>query len=184
MTTLIIAILYALMFGESTAARQRRLKADCEKHLVYIYSALQTYATDHQGAFPVSKGAKASEVPLSLLIPRYTTVTMHFICPGQGKSTLPEAAPFADRRISYAYYMGQSANSGSDQPLLSDAQANAERKKTGDILFSLDGKKPANNHRKHGGMVLFCDGHAQSSGSRAAFDLSFPTNVVLLNPKP
>jgi hypothetical protein len=32
--------------------------------------------------------------------------------------------------------------------------------------------------------VLFSDGHVEMSPSAAAFSLDYPTNVILLNPKP
>jgi len=183
-TLAIVIVMYTMLLSKSSANKQRQLKADCAQNLSYVYSALQTYANDHQGAFPVVKTATSSEEPLSVLVPKYTTVTAKFICPGQGASSLPDAKPFADRRISYAYYMGQAATQGADQPLLSDAQINTRPKPKGDQLFSSDGKKPANNHHKFGGVVLFCDGAAQTTGAKAAFDLPLATNVVLLNPKP
>jgi prepilin-type processing-associated H-X9-DG protein len=57
-------------------------------------------------------------------------------------------------------------------------------KTPGQKVFSLDGKKPGNNHNKFGGNFLFCDGNVQYTPAQLAFALSSATNVVLLNPKP
>ncbi|MDB6021531.1 MAG: hypothetical protein JWQ04_1388, partial [Pedosphaera sp.] len=125
-----------------------------------------------------------SEPVLSMLVPRSTTGTEYFICPGGNDSALPEAQPFAERRISYAYYMGHTLKDGADQPLLSDRQVNTGPKLPGQPLFSADGKKPGANHNKYGGNIMFCDGNVQKSPALAAFSLTNAPNVVLLNPKP
>jgi prepilin-type processing-associated H-X9-DG protein len=161
-----------------------KMKDLCARNLRNVYTALQTYSRDHGDALPAVTNAITSEAPLSLLIPRYTTGTEFFICPGSGDKALPEATPFANRRISYAYYMGRKLSEGAGQPLMSDKQVNVAPKATGESLFSADGKKPGNNHHRYGGNVLFCDGSIQTSPSKSAFNLSFPTNVILLNPKP
>jgi prepilin-type processing-associated H-X9-DG protein len=121
---------------------------------------------------------------LSSLVPRYTTGTEFFTCPGSKDSKLPDAQPFETRKISYAYYMGHTVQEGADQPLLSDRQVNTNPKSTGQLLFSPDGKKPGNNHNRYGGNVMFCDGSAQSSPARSAFNLTNTPGVVLLNPRP
>ncbi len=134
-------------------------------NLQNIYVALKTYSLDNprSSRLPGFAGAQTSEPVLSQLIPRDTTGTEFFICPGGKDSLLPDAQPFADRKISYAYYMGRSLADGADQPLLSDRQVNTDPKLIGQPLFSADGKKPGNNHNKYGGNVMFCDGTVQMS---------------------
>src|SRR5436190_817585 len=53
-----------------------------------------------------------------------------------------------------------------------------------DGLFSLDGKKPGNNHHKYGGNFLFVDGRLEMSNAKAPFPLPLTNGVVLLNPRP
>jgi prepilin-type processing-associated H-X9-DG protein len=182
--TALILIMYVMLYSPSARAHQTKMKAVCARNLRNIYTALQTFDRDQGGRLPVVTNAVTSEAPLSLLIPRFTTGSEFFICPGSGDRALPDATPFADRRISYAYYMGRKLSEGAGQPLMSDKQVNAAPKTAGEPLFSPDGKKPGNNHHRYGGNVLFCDGSIQTSPARSAFSLSFPTNVILLNPKP
>jgi len=117
-------------------------------------------------------------------VPKYTTGTEFFICPGGKDKPLPSAQPFADKKISYAWYMGQALADGARAPLVSDAQVNTLPKTTGQLVFSLDGKKPGNNHNKFGGNVLFGDGNVQYTPAVLTFPLPLATNVILLNPKP
>jgi len=145
--------------------------------------ALSLYAAEHNGAFPLQSGATSSEGPLSQLVPRYTSDTSLFICPGSKHKALPGAQPFADRRISYAYYMGLTRNAGPETPLLSDAQVHLQPKRQGDALVSASGAAPGNNHRRFGGNVLFVDGHVETSGAVATRDLPVANGAVLLNPK-
>jgi prepilin-type processing-associated H-X9-DG protein len=97
---------------------------------------------------------------------------------------LPDARPFAGRKISYAYYMGHGANDGPEEPLLTDRQVNTRPKQTGDPLFSPDGEKPGANHNRYGGNVMFCDGAIKPSPAKSAFALTNGPTVTLLNPKP
>jgi len=163
---------------------QQRELANCQKNLQNIYVALNIYSADNKGAWPVFKGAETSEVPLSLLVPRSTTVTEMFICPGSKDPKLPEAESFAKRRISYAYYMGRAKTDGADALLVSDRQVNAFPKIKRQLIFSDTGKPPGANHSKSGGNLLYCDGQFKAVKPRASRDFLFPTNVVLLNPKP
>ena len=186
LTLSIILILFILMWGKTSAQKARQQLKVCERNLHDIQVALNVYALDRDGAFPSATNALTSEVPLSLLIPTSTSVTRPFICPATKDRPLPEAEPFADLRISYAYYMGRTQTGGtpSRDVLMSDRQVNTASKQRGDPVFSPDGKPPADNHREYGGNFLFVDGHVERGESRAAFDL--PTNgaVVLLNPRP
>jgi prepilin-type N-terminal cleavage/methylation domain-containing protein/prepilin-type processing-associated H-X9-DG protein len=180
----IIGIAYTIMFGAGSQNYQESRKAVCARNLQQLHSVLTVYAADHDGAFPALAGAKTSEAPLSLLFPKYCTDTDLFICPGTSDRPLPGAQPFANRKISYAYYMGLAAAASAEQPLLSDAQIDCEPKREGARLFSDTGKKPGANHREFGGSVLFCDGHVEDTPALAARDLRCPAGVILLNPKP
>jgi prepilin-type N-terminal cleavage/methylation domain-containing protein/prepilin-type processing-associated H-X9-DG protein len=182
--TAVIVVLFTLYFGGGSKAYQTKQIAACEKNLLNAYVALKTYAVDNNDKFPVLANAQTSEGPLSQLVPRYTTGTEFFTCPGCKDSKLPDAKPFADRKISYAYYMRRTVKEGADQPLMSDRQVNTNDKSPGQLLFSPDGKKPGANHNKYGGNVMFCDGNVQSSPAQSAFTLTNGPNVVLLNPKP
>ena len=180
----IIFIVFTLFLSAGSKSGQEKRLAACQVNLQSIYAALNTYAPDHNGAFPAVPGASNSEVPLSLLVPKYTTGTEFFICPGGSDKSLPQARPFTDRKISYAYYMGWTLTDGAGAPLMSDAQINTAPKAPGQPVFSLDGKKPGNNHNKFGGNFLFGDGNVQFSPARLTLTLPSATNVILLNPKP
>jgi prepilin-type N-terminal cleavage/methylation domain-containing protein len=164
----------------SSSARRKDL-AICQKNVQNIYLALSIYRDDN-GAFPSLKDAPDSAAALSLLIPKSTTVTEIFICPGSGDKALPEAEGFAHRRISYAYYMGRGSNDDPSDILLSDWQVNTGPKRAGGQIFSFDGKKPGNNHRADGGTLLSCGGAISECGPKAPRDLLFPATVQLLNP--
>jgi prepilin-type processing-associated H-X9-DG protein len=180
----LIIIMFTLYWGGGNRSYQTRQIANCEKNLEYIFVALKTYSVDNDGKFPFLANAQTSEPVLSQLVPRSTTRTEFFICPGGTDKALPDGKPFANRTISYAYYMGHNAAEGADQPLVSDRQVDTGSKLTGQIVFSPDGKKPGNNHNKYGGNVMFCDGSVRPTPAQAAFDLTNATNVVLLNPSP
>jgi len=180
----LILILYTILYSSSSKAYQTQQKELCARNLRNVYTALRVFAQDNQDVFPSATNALTSETPLSLLIPRYTTGTEFFICPGSGDKPLPDAVPFADRKISYAYYMGRKITDGAGRPVMSDKQINTLPKMAGQLVFSRDGKPPGNNHNKYGGNFLFCDGAIEASPAKSAFNLSPPTNVILLNPKP
>lgn len=180
----LIIVMFVMLWSRGSRSHQAQLKQLCAQNLQHQMLALQTYALEHTNIFPIQPGARSAEEPLSLLVPKYTTVTAHFICPGSKDRTLPEATSFKERRISYAYYMGQSSANGPDQPLVTDAQVNTQPKRLGQPLFATADQRPGNNHHRYGGNILFVDGHIDASPPAAAFDL-IPTNrVILLNPRP
>ncbi len=182
-TTTLILIMFVMLYGHSSSSHQRRQKLACQQNLQTIFIALQIYANDHDGLFPVRTNAQTSEEPLSLLVPRYTSVTEHFICPGSKDGRLPEGESFEKRKISYAYYMGRGV-ADSAEALMSDAQVNALPKIQGQPVFSIDGKKPGNNHHRYGGNLLFCDGRMEMIRAKAPISLLLTQGVVLLNPRP
>lgn len=183
-TVILILILSMIMMGRGMFSDQQRQLANCQKNLQNIYVALKIYSADNKEQYPCLKGSQTSEEPLSLLVPRSTTVTEMFICPGSTENKLPEGEPFAKRRISYAYYMGRAKEDSAGVALISDRQVNAFPKIERQLIFSPDGKPPGANHSKSGGNFLFCDGAIKATKPRAVRDLTFPTNVILLNPRP
>jgi prepilin-type processing-associated H-X9-DG protein len=182
-STTMIMILYVMWFGAGSKFGQTRRKAACATNLRQMQMALSLYATEHNGAYPVQAGTTSSEAPLSELVPRYTSDTSLFICPGSKHKALPGAQSFAERHISYAYYMGLTQNAPAGTPLISDAQVDLHAKRQGEALFSASGKAPGNNHRRFGGNVLFVDGHVETSDGAATRDLPIAIGAVLLNPK-
>lgn len=180
----IILIMFVMAYGPAQKSYQDKQLIVCQKNLQLIDVALKIYATDYHGSYPFLRGAATSEPPLSLLVPRCTTETAIFICPGSPDRPLPEAQSFVGRKISYAYYMGRTAQDGAEAMLLSDEQVDTRPRRAGDPIFSVSGKRPADNHRKFGGNVLFCDGHAEQLEALAPRDLLFTNPVVLLNPTP
>jgi len=180
----LMIILYFMLFSSGSRSYQRRQQSVCRQNLQFIHMALQMYAGDQANRYPATKGAATSEAPLSLLVPRYTARTDIFICPGSGHRKPPDAQPFTQRKISYAYLMGLTNDAPADQWLMSDAQAHLRPKDVGEVLFALEKKQAGNNHRQFGGNLLFCDGRTEFSPSLANSRLAVPTNSVPLNPKP
>ncbi len=165
----------------SSSARHKEL-AGCQRNLQKIYLALSIYRSDN-GDYPFVKSATTpGKAPLSLLVPKSTTVTEIFICPGSHDKPLAEGERFADRRISYAYYMGWATNDAPQEIVVTDWQIDNAPKKMGQPIFSVDGKKPGNNHYADGGNLLSLGGEVSSCGRKASRDLLFPPTVTLLNP--
>jgi prepilin-type N-terminal cleavage/methylation domain-containing protein len=182
---LVLAIMLVVLFLSSDGyfrerARQR-MKA-CAQNLAGQYVALQTYANDHDGRFPVLTNATSPSEPLSLLIPQYTTQTEFWICPASGDRALAPAKPFADRKISYAYYMGWRKSALPEAILSSDEQVDAGPKIAQQLAFSPDGKGPGSNHGKDGGNFLHADGSLGQSPSHASVAFPLPPDIKLLNP--
>ena len=181
-TVLIILVLTTMYWGGNSASRQKARLGTCQQNLQKIYIAMQIYANEHSAKFPAKTGAKLSEEPLDRLVPHYTSDTAAFICPASKDAQLPGGESFAKRKISYAYYMGRTSSDGASDALMSDRQVDTQSKSQNQALFSSDGKPPGNNHKKSGGNILFCDGHADRSDPRSSFSLVVTQGIVLLNP--
>jgi len=177
----LIAVLTTMYWGSGSGTRQKKLQAECQNNLQRLCTSMEIFANDHESRFPDAPGAKTSQEPLDLLVPRYTSDTSIFICPGSGDSALPAGEPIRKRKISYAYYMGWRLTDA-QEPLITDGQVDALPKVAGQQVFSSTGKPPGNNHGKNGGNVLFGDGHVARTPPNAAFALGLPKGVVLLNP--
>ena len=95
LVAVIIFILFTLSISPRSKSHQEKALAECQNHLQNIYAALRTFSGDNQAALPAVPGAETSETPLSLLVPKYTTGSEYFICPGGQDKALPEARPFA-----------------------------------------------------------------------------------------
>jgi prepilin-type N-terminal cleavage/methylation domain-containing protein/prepilin-type processing-associated H-X9-DG protein len=182
-TLALLVALYAMTMTRGAQSYQAKQKAKCQKNLQSIHLALGIYATDNKDVFPKVKGAASSEAPLSLLVPRSTTVTELFICPGSKDAKLPEGEPFAKGKVSYSYYMGLVPTNAAAQPLVTDWQTDVSPKRQGQRIFSGTGNPPGSNHDKYGGNLVFGDGHVEGSPPLATRDFLHPTNVVLLNPR-
>ena len=180
-TVTIILILSTLYFGPNTASKQQALKRVCQKNLEKVFVSMEIYANEHGGRFPQKAGARTSEEALETLVPKYTSDPSAFICPGSNDGPLPTGESFGSRKISYAYYMGRTSTN-SAQVLMTDRQVDALPKSAGQPVFSTTGKPPGNNHRKFGGNFLYSDGHTETSGATAPFDLVLTNGDVLLNP--
>lgn len=180
-TILIILILTTLYWGPNNSSRQRTLKANCQRNLQFVYTAMEVFANDHAGKFPAPAGARTSGEALEGLVPRYTSDTSVFICPGSKDSILPAGEALSKGKISYAYYSGLSITN-SASALVSDKQIDTSAKAAGQQAFSDTGKAPGNNHGKYGGNVLFCDGHVELSPAHVPFALPLGSGEVLLNP--
>jgi prepilin-type N-terminal cleavage/methylation domain-containing protein len=180
----LLLIMTTMMNSRLSGSHRRTARELCRKNLQEIFLTLTIYANDNQGAFPLLKTARSSEEPLSLLVPRSTTETAMFICPGSQDKALAEGEPFAQHRISYAFYMGRTTNNTASEAILTDWQVDNSPKTKGQPLFSPDGKKPGNNHHKDGGNLLLGSGEVVASGPKAARDLPLPPGITLLNPQP
>ncbi len=179
----LVIILMLLLLKPLAVKKANPALAGCQNNLQKIYIAMSIYQNDNKGAFPSWTGATSPSQPLSLLVPKSTTVTKLFICPGSKDLPLPEAESFAGRKISYAYYMGRDSGGNPGEILLTDAQVNPASKSAGQPLFSTDGLPPGNNHGKDGGFLLSVGGEVSSSTPLAARDLTFSKEVRLLNPQ-
>lgn len=179
----ILLFLASMLYSSGSRSKQDKDKAACERNLQKIYLALDIYSKENSGAMPSMPGALSSEAPLSQLVPRFTVASEAFICPGSDDKPLANGEPFADRRISYAYFMGR-RSSDPGGLLMSDRQVNTKPKAAGEQVFSDDGKAPGNNHHKYGGVYLLLDGRTETGGRTAGFAIALPANVTLLNPKP
>jgi len=179
----LILTMFVMTYGSRTRSRQQRQLQQCNRNLQSVFVALDIYANDHEGIFPVVTNAHSSEAALAGLVPRYTSTTSAFICPAAGDRELPNGESFERRRISYAYYMGRRRTDGAE-PLMTDEQVDALPKIKGRPLFSTNGKSPGNNHKNGGGNLLFADGRVEKSGALAPSSLLLTPGVTLLNPKP
>jgi hypothetical protein len=183
-TLALIIVMAVMLHGFGSRSNQQRQMKSCQKNLQTIYMALEIFANEHAGLFPVQPGVQTSEEPLSLLVPRYTVASEAFICPGSKDSSLPTAEPFAKRKISYAYFMGRALTNDPGDLLMTDRQIDTRPKAKGAPIFSSDGDAPGNNHHKYGGNYLFVDGRLEQGTTRALFPVTATPGVVLLNPKP
>ena len=179
----LLVTMYVLYLSAGSQNFQAKQKQACRKNLQNTYMALKTYSIETADQFPMVADAARSEEALGFLVPRYTTVTESFICPGTKDKPPAAARDFSNSKISYAYYMGRNSLQGSQMPLMSDEQVDTQAKPVGQLLFSADGKGRGNNHNKYGGVILFCDGSAQLSGTNTSVALPLGSGVTLLNPK-
>jgi prepilin-type N-terminal cleavage/methylation domain-containing protein len=179
----LMCIMALMLYGFGSASRQRSQQKLCADNLQKIYLAMQIYANDFGGRLPENPNAVTSEQVLDELVPRYTTDTSIFICPGGRDSQILSGEPLVKHKISYAYYMGRRLDPPQNV-LMSDRQVDTQSKAAGEFVFSENGRPPGNNHHKYGGNFLLCDGSVRPSPPQLTFSLVVTSGVVLLNPKP
>jgi type II secretory pathway pseudopilin PulG len=182
-TLALMIVLAVMLFGFSSAKRQRTAKQLCGDNLQKIFLALQIYANDSRGNFPVVTNAATSEEPFDLLVPKYSTDTSIFICPGGRDSAIPDSESLRKHKISYAYFMGRHVELSSSV-LASDRLIDLAAKRSGEQIFSANGKSPGNNHHKYGGNFLLSDGSVETSPALLSMPALTTNGIVLLNPKP
>ncbi len=184
----ILSTLAVLFLSGGASGNQDRHLRQCAANLQKIHIALTLYADDHKDKFPEWRRPRGSESPLSALVPAYSTDTGIFTCPGTDDPPLPSGEPFAERTISYAYYMGWKRTDPGTSPLLSDRQIvddadrTSRRSRRAQVIFSKDGEGPGANHDKYGGNVLFLDGSVRRYESKGDERLRVPDHIRLLNP--
>ncbi len=177
----LVVILGGLYWNSNSGSRNRNMQLGCQNNLAKLYVAMTLFGNEHGGSFPMVKSARTAEQALDPLVPTYTSDTSVFLCPSSGDGPLSRGQPLREGKVSYAYYMGRGVTNG-QEVLLSDKQVNTESKTAGELVFSLDGKPPGNNHGKNGGNFLFCDGHVEASAAKSTFPLLLSRREVLLNP--
>lgn len=178
----LMIVLFVIYMGRGSIHFQKKQQLACRQNLQTIHVALQTFATDNNERFPWDAFAKTSDEALTKLIPQYTTRTDAFTCPGTKEAKLPAAKPIKSRKISYSYLMGLTTKAPNDQWIMSDWLKDTNAHEKGEQIFSGDGEKPANNHDKYGGVILFVDGNVEISKANAEFPISSPPNTKILNP--
>ncbi|HTL56621.1 MAG TPA: prepilin-type N-terminal cleavage/methylation domain-containing protein [Candidatus Limnocylindrales bacterium] len=179
LVVVIILILTTLYWSPNRANRQMALQSACRNNLQKIYIAMEIYANDHGGKFPIVGNARTSAQGLEPLVPRYTSDTSIFVCPGSSDSA-PSGQSIRNRAISYAYYMGRAPTN--QEVVITDRQVDSLQKAAGQFVFSANGKPPGNNHRQFGGNFLFCDGRVEASSPKTSIPLGLSAGEVLLNP--
>lgn len=177
----LMVILFTMYWSFVAKGRGPSKLKGCQSNQLKIYIALDIYANDHAGRFPTATNATTPAEALAVLTPQYTVDTTVFTCPGSKDSPLPSGESFAQKKISYAYFMGRSRRDAAEV-LLCDQLVDALPKAAGQAAFSVTGKSPGNNHEKSGGNFLYGDGHVEATPATVPFSLVIPPGVVLLNP--
>ncbi|MGZ8901563.1 MAG: type II secretion system protein, partial [Limisphaerales bacterium] len=178
----ILVILMVMYYGRGSSHFQKAQQAACRQNLQTIHIALQTYANENRDRFPSDAFSKTPQEALAKLVPQYTTRTDAFTCPGRKEGPLPTAQPIKNRRISYAYLMGLTSKASPDQWIMADWLLDTKAHAKGELIFSSDGERPANNHDKFGGVLLLVDGSAEISKPTAKFAITTPKGTKILNP--
>jgi prepilin-type N-terminal cleavage/methylation domain-containing protein len=117
----IIGILAAILFPVFAQARESARKTSCQSHLYQVGLALQLYARDHDGRFPVRNN------DLRPLLGRYIEDESLFTCPTEvpGEGRIDDAArylPLTETAASgsYQYRGGLTTEDRSETPVAAD----------------------------------------------------------------
>src|SRR5436305_464359 len=57
----LILIMSVMLYGSGSRSYQQKQKLACQKNLLNLHIALQLFANDHEGSFPVAPGARTAE---------------------------------------------------------------------------------------------------------------------------
>src|SRR3989440_12954199 len=95
----LIIVMSAMLYGYGSRNAQQKQKKACQANLLKLSVALDIFANEHEGSFPVVPGAQTAEGPLELLLPHYTVDTKVFICPGSKDSQIPSGESLTRRKI-------------------------------------------------------------------------------------
>ena len=183
-TFAIMVVVISMLYGFGSARHQRTQKQLCADNLQKMFVAAQIYAQDFGGRFPVVTNAVTAEDALGILVPKYSTDTSIFICPGGRDAALPAGEPLRGHTIRYAYFMGRREGAPPSVVLFSDRLVDTLPKRMGDFIFSTNGQPPGNNHHKYGGNLLMGDGSVTASRPQLELPALETNGIVLLNPKP
>jgi prepilin-type processing-associated H-X9-DG protein len=155
----IVIVLAGVVLGPSDAAAEKKKLAACAETMRKLHLTLMLYANEHDGVFPVSRGAESSGDALGLLVPAYSADDSIFGCEGGG----------------YSYVMG--LKRGERGMLVADRFGREGSNVRGEAAFHERG-----NHDRHGGNVLHADGHVEQLGMAVPLTVRVPAHAVLLNP--
>ena len=117
-------------------------------------------------------GARNSDEALTVLVPKYSSDRSIFSCPATGHT---------GGQSDFAYVAGLRKD-GPVALLASDAQVDAEPKRSGARIFADAEGTRGGNHGTAGGNLIFTDGHAETISTGVPRDLSLPPGARILNP--
>jgi type II secretory pathway pseudopilin PulG len=123
-TMALMIILFVALWSPSSKAYQQQKLVQCHQNLQNLSIALKLYAMENGDVYPRVDKATSSEIPLDLLVPKYTSQTDLFICPGSDDELPRPHHPLSHSKISYSYYRDLTRTQDSTAPLMSDEQVN------------------------------------------------------------
>jgi len=154
----IIALLVAMLFPATRAAREKARRSTCLCNLKQIGLAMRLYAGDNKEWFPCDPSATVLG-SYALLTNTYQTAHKTWVCPsdcgisGCGTPANPAFNAFSPKRIGYAYGgFGLQETAQLDTPIACD-------RSSGNLTSATPYAKNRWTHKTDGGFTLFADGH-------------------------